>query len=146
MANLYPFKETLAKADVTLEEAIENIDIGGVALLRAAAKNYARVLVVCDPQDYDTVVEEIKLKKSPERKDGVGSVELRQKLALKAFNMTASYDDAISAYYRKQFDSGRYAENCLLLHTEFSFQDFLLLQLAFSERSSVVVDMIRSND
>jgi phosphoribosylaminoimidazolecarboxamide formyltransferase/IMP cyclohydrolase len=118
VANLYPFRETLAKPDVTLEDAVENIDIGGVALLRAAAKNYARVLVVCDPQDYDAVVEELKLRRASSSPGddggGVGTLQTRQKLALKAFNMTAAYDDAISAYYRKQFDAGRSVESSSL--------------------------------
>src|SRR6185436_19451116 len=57
--NLYPFEETIAKSDVTYEDAIENIDIGGVTLIRAAAKNHERVTLVCDPSDYDAVLEEL---------------------------------------------------------------------------------------
>ncbi|MBI5715618.1 MAG: hypothetical protein HZC38_19645 [Chloroflexi bacterium] len=58
--NLYPFQETIAKPDVTLDDAIENIDIGGVALIRAAAKNHERVTLICDPADYESVLREIK--------------------------------------------------------------------------------------
>uniref|UniRef100_A0A0N5AXZ9 Bifunctional purine biosynthesis protein ATIC n=1 Tax=Syphacia muris TaxID=451379 RepID=A0A0N5AXZ9_9BILA len=61
VCNLYPFKATISNSDCTLEKAIENIDIGGVTLLRAAAKNYARVTVICDPQDYGIVCEQVSL-------------------------------------------------------------------------------------
>ena len=61
--NLYPFKETIMKPDVTLEDAIENIDIGGPTMLRSAAKNHKDVVVVCDPADYGTVIEELKANK-----------------------------------------------------------------------------------
>ncbi|VDM62221.1 unnamed protein product [Angiostrongylus costaricensis] len=61
VCNLYPFRETIANSNCTLEQAIENIDIGGVTLLRAAAKNYARVCVLCDPRDYEKVLEQVKV-------------------------------------------------------------------------------------
>ncbi|XP_076062857.1 bifunctional purine biosynthesis protein ATIC [Oratosquilla oratoria] len=99
VCNLYPFVKTVAKEGVTEEEAIENIDIGGVTLLRAAAKNHARVTVLCDPNDYSQVLQEIK-------RNGDTTKETRQKLALKAFTHTAQYDDAISDYFRKTFSSG----------------------------------------
>jgi phosphoribosylaminoimidazolecarboxamide formyltransferase/IMP cyclohydrolase len=89
-ANLYPFEATVANDDVTLEEAIENIDIGGVTLVRAGAKNYARVTLVCDPMDYGRILDEL-------RSGGV-SLETRRELALKGFSLTAGYDSAISAY------------------------------------------------
>lgn len=60
VCNLYPFVETVAKPDVTVPDAVENIDIGGVTLLRAAAKNHDRVTVICDPKDYDLVIDELK--------------------------------------------------------------------------------------
>ena len=88
--NLYPFEETIARPGVTLEEAIENIDIGGVTLIRAAAKNFARVVLVCDPEDYTAVLTELK--------GGGISLETRHKLALKGFQVTANYDAAIAAY------------------------------------------------
>uniref|UniRef100_A0A6B2E745 Bifunctional purine biosynthesis protein ATIC n=1 Tax=Phlebotomus kandelakii TaxID=1109342 RepID=A0A6B2E745_9DIPT len=99
VCNLYPFVDTISKAGVTLADAVENIDIGGVTLLRAAAKNHARVTVLCDPSDYDVVFQEIEA-------TGDTTPETRQRLALKAFTCTATYDDAISDYFRKQFSAG----------------------------------------
>lgn len=90
IVNLYPFQLTVAKDDVTLAEAVEQIDIGGVALLRAAAKNFESVTVVCDPQDYAEVARAAS--------SGGVEAEARQALALKAFRHTAAYDEAISNY------------------------------------------------
>ena len=89
--NLYPFRETIASPNVTLEDAIEKIDIGGVALLRAAAKNFHRVTVIVDSDDYEVVLQEL-------REKGETSLETRRRLAVKAFAHTQSYDAAISAY------------------------------------------------
>eukprot|EP00996_Jenningsia_fusiforme_P004185 NODE_498_length_2173_cov_21.769774_g458_i0.p1 GENE.NODE_498_length_2173_cov_21.769774_g458_i0~~NODE_498_length_2173_cov_21.769774_g458_i0.p1 ORF type:complete len:603 (+),score=106.31 NODE_498_length_2173_cov_21.769774_g458_i0:93-1901(+) len=96
--NLYPFQDLLKKKGDTVApaEAIEEIDIGGVALLRAAAKNHARVVVVCDPADYPRVLQEMEA-----RQGKSVSLELRNELALKAFTHTAQYDSAISGYFRK---------------------------------------------
>lgn len=91
IVNLYPFKETISKEEVALEEAIENIDIGGPSMLRSAAKNYDAVTVVVDAEDYDEVIEEIKT-------DGKTSFETRQRLAAKVFRHTASYDSLIAQY------------------------------------------------
>ena len=88
--NLYPFRETVAKPDVTLEEAIENIDIGGPAMLRSAAKNYTSVAVVTDPEDYAALLDEMKAK------DGALTLATRFGLAKKAFTHTARYDAAIA--------------------------------------------------
>jgi phosphoribosylaminoimidazolecarboxamide formyltransferase/IMP cyclohydrolase len=88
--NLYPFEATIAKPDVTFAEVIENIDIGGVTLIRAAAKNHQRVTLVCDPADYSSVLDEL-------RADGVTG-ETRQRLAVKGFASTAHYDSAIFNY------------------------------------------------
>ncbi|NMC13464.1 MAG: bifunctional phosphoribosylaminoimidazolecarboxamide formyltransferase/IMP cyclohydrolase [Chloroflexi bacterium] len=88
--NLYPFEATISKPGVTRAEAIENIDIGGVTLIRAAAKNCDRVTLVCDPGDYHLVLEHLK--------SGSVPMEMRQKLALKGFVHTAHYDRAIAAY------------------------------------------------
>ncbi len=88
--NLYPFEETIAKADVSLAEAIEQIDIGGVALIRAAAKNFTRVALVCDPGDYAGVLKSLE--------QGSLSAEERRQLAVKGFASTAHYDRAIHAY------------------------------------------------
>lgn len=91
--NLYPFRQTIAKADVTMEDAIENIDIGGPSMLRSAAKNYKDVTVVCDPDDYDTVIGQIETA-------GNTTVETRLQLSAKAFTHTALYDSCIAAYLR----------------------------------------------
>lgn len=88
--NLYPFRETISQPDVHLAEAIENIDIGGPAMLRAAAKNHANVLVVTNPEDYSLVIEAVKT--------GVLDEQTRLQLAAKAFQHTASYDGAIANY------------------------------------------------
>lgn len=90
VVNLYPFELTISKPDVSLDEAIENIDIGGVTLIRAAAKNFARLTLVCDPDDYPTVLAEL-------QNGGVSPVT-RRKLALKGFSMTSHYDTAIHGY------------------------------------------------
>ncbi len=90
--NLYPFQATVSRPDVSIEDAVENIDIGGVALIRAAAKNFARVAVLTAPSDYPGVLEEL-------RANGALSQETRHRLALKAFAHTTSYDAAISTYF-----------------------------------------------
>uniref|UniRef100_U3FZ52 Bifunctional purine biosynthesis protein ATIC n=2 Tax=Micrurus TaxID=8634 RepID=U3FZ52_MICFL len=101
VCNLYPFVKTVASPSVTIQEAVEQIDIGGVALLRAAAKNHARVTVVCDPGDYTNIAKEMK-----NRSDNDTSLEIRRQLALKAFTHTAQYDTAISDYFRKEYSKG----------------------------------------
>jgi phosphoribosylaminoimidazolecarboxamide formyltransferase/IMP cyclohydrolase len=90
VCNLYPFVKTVSRPGVTLAEAVEQIDIGGVTLLRAAAKNFARVTVVCDPADYDLVLAGLKAGRLDEAQ--------RRHLALKAFAHTRDYDAAITAY------------------------------------------------
>jgi phosphoribosylaminoimidazolecarboxamide formyltransferase / IMP cyclohydrolase len=94
--NLYPFQATIQKPGVELADAIENIDIGGVALIRAAAKNYNRITVVTDPADYDTILSEL-------RESGEVTLETRKKQAVKAFQHTAGYDSAIAAYLSSAF-------------------------------------------
>jgi phosphoribosylaminoimidazolecarboxamide formyltransferase/IMP cyclohydrolase len=94
--NLYPFEETIARPNVTLDDAIENIDIGGVTLIRAAAKNFQRVTLVCDPNDYDAVLDEL-------RAGGVKDAT-RRNLAVKGFALTARYDAAIHTYLAGQGD------------------------------------------
>ncbi|WVQ95758.1 phosphoribosylaminoimidazolecarboxamide formyltransferase/IMP cyclohydrolase [Kwoniella sp. CBS 9459] len=96
VCNLYPFVLQTSKPDCTLAGAIEEIDIGGVTLLRAAAKNHGRVSIISSPSDYDTIVSEIKDK-------GKVSEETRRGLAIKAFEDTKSYDEAISDYFRKVY-------------------------------------------
>ena len=92
--NLYPFEATIAKEGVTMEEAVENIDIGGPSMLRSAAKNYASVTVVCDPDDYAKVLEEI-------RAEGNTTLQTRLALSAKAYTHTALYDSHIATYMRK---------------------------------------------
>ncbi len=93
--NLYPFKQTILKEGVELEEAIENIDIGGPTMLRAAAKNYQDVAVVIDPADYAVVTEELKA-------NGEVSLKTKFKLAYKVFENTSHYDTMIAKYLREQ--------------------------------------------
>lgn len=115
VVNLYPFTETIAKPGVTLADAVEQIDIGGPAMLRAAAKNYAHLTVLCDPAQYGEYLQEL-------RQNEVVSLEFRQKCALKGFLHTASYDHAIASYLAgtqtqeftlsgTQIQSLRYGEN-----------------------------------
>ncbi|MSP52719.1 MAG: bifunctional phosphoribosylaminoimidazolecarboxamide formyltransferase/IMP cyclohydrolase [Gammaproteobacteria bacterium] len=93
--NLYPFAATIAKPDITQAEAIEQIDIGGVALIRAAAKNFQRVTLACDPNDYQTILSELKI-------DNKTTLETRQKLSIKGFLMTSEYDTAIANYFNPE--------------------------------------------
>lgn len=114
VVNLYPFEETIAKPGVTLSQAVEQIDIGGPAMLRASSKNFAHLTVLCDPAQYDEYLEELR------QNNGVASLEFRQKAALKGFSHTASYDQAIASYLAgtqqytlsgTQLQSLRYGEN-----------------------------------
>jgi phosphoribosylaminoimidazolecarboxamide formyltransferase/IMP cyclohydrolase len=91
--NLYPFAATVARADCTYDDAVENIDIGGPAMVRAAAKNHASVTVVVDPTDYRSLLDELAANQGSTR------VIVRQKLAAKAFAHTAQYDAMVSAYF-----------------------------------------------
>ncbi|MBR1434225.1 MAG: bifunctional phosphoribosylaminoimidazolecarboxamide formyltransferase/IMP cyclohydrolase [Bacteroidales bacterium] len=93
--NLYPFRETIAKPDVTMEDAVEHIDIGGPSMVRSAAKNWESVTIVVNPEDYATVLEEIKA-------NGDTTRETRLQLSAKAYTHTAEYDMAISTYMRAQ--------------------------------------------
>ncbi len=115
VVNLYPFEETIAKPGVTLADAVEQIDIGGPAMLRASSKNYAHLTVLCNPDQYGEYLQEL-------RQNGSASLEFRQKCALKGFLHTASYDNAIAAYLAgtqteeftlsgTQIQSLRYGEN-----------------------------------
>ncbi|MEH1799096.1 MAG: bifunctional phosphoribosylaminoimidazolecarboxamide formyltransferase/IMP cyclohydrolase [Nostoc sp.] len=114
VVNLYPFEETIAKPGVTLLEAVEQIDIGGPAMLRASSKNFAHLAVLCDPAQYDEYLQELR------QNNGQASLEFRQKAALKGFSHTASYDQAIASYLSEaqqytlsgtQLQSLRYGEN-----------------------------------
>lgn len=92
--NLYPFQQTIMKPGVTMEDAIENIDIGGPAMLRSSAKNHKDVTVVCDPVDYDEVIAALKA--------GGTTYEMRYRLALKVFQQTAAYDAMIAEYLARE--------------------------------------------
>lgn len=92
--NLYPFRQTIAKPDVKMEDAIENIDIGGPSMLRSAAKNYRDVTVVCDPEDYNRIIAEIE-------ESGNTTPKTRLELSAKAYTHTAEYDMCIATYMRR---------------------------------------------
>jgi phosphoribosylaminoimidazolecarboxamide formyltransferase/IMP cyclohydrolase len=95
VVNLYPFQKTISKKEVSLEEAIENIDIGGPSLLRAAAKNYQDVVVIINPQDYPVILEGL------EKNQGEISLETKKRLATEVFEHTSFYDGMIAQYLRK---------------------------------------------
>ncbi len=98
VVNLYPFEKTISKPDVTFEEAIENIDIGGPTMIRAAAKNFRHVVVIVDPSDYNTVVAEMK------ENNLEVSYKTRLRLAQKVFAHTAHYDSLIADYLKKSLE------------------------------------------
>ncbi|HID01395.1 MAG TPA: bifunctional phosphoribosylaminoimidazolecarboxamide formyltransferase/IMP cyclohydrolase, partial [Piscirickettsiaceae bacterium] len=98
VVNLYPFEETVSRPDCTLEEAVENIDIGGPTMLRAAAKNHRDVAVITDPADYARVLAEM------QANDGALSADTRFDLAIKTFEQTARYDGAIANYFGRLFN------------------------------------------
>ncbi|WP_303862903.1 bifunctional phosphoribosylaminoimidazolecarboxamide formyltransferase/IMP cyclohydrolase [Alkalibaculum bacchi] len=101
VVNLYPFKKTIEKENVALEEAIENIDIGGPTMLRSSAKNYRDVVVITDPEDYNKIIQELKGNREV-------SLETKYNLALKVFEHTAQYDSMIANYLRKRTGSKEY--------------------------------------
>jgi phosphoribosylaminoimidazolecarboxamide formyltransferase/IMP cyclohydrolase len=96
VVNLYPFEATIAREDVTLPEAIEQIDIGGPSMIRSAAKNYQSVCVVTDPGDYQSVLADMK------EENGGTTLVLRERLAIKAFATTSSYDSAITCFLNRE--------------------------------------------
>jgi len=98
VVNLYPFAETVARQETTLQEAVEQIDIGGVTLIRAAAKNFANVAVVTNPKRYSSILLEMR------RNDGALSEETLRSLAVEAFRHTAFYDENIYVYLSKSFE------------------------------------------
>src|SRR5229473_6975243 len=108
VVNLYPFVKTVASGDTTLNEALEQIDIGGVSLLRAAAKNFENVIVLVRPQDYEPVMQEW-------RERGEVSFDTRRRLAAIAFQHTASYDTTIAEYLRRQTSEPEYFPENLTL-------------------------------
>jgi phosphoribosylaminoimidazolecarboxamide formyltransferase/IMP cyclohydrolase len=108
VVNLYPFEATVARAGVSFEDAVEQIDIGGPSLIRAAAKNHAFVTVATDPQQYSSILDEIAAR-------GETSLELRRRLAQSAFALTARYDQAIARYLAEQ-SGGEQFPSALDLH------------------------------
>ena len=125
VVNLYPFEETVARANVSFEEAIEQIDIGGPSMLRSAAKNHRDVAVVCDPSDYDRVLNAMKLDD-----DWSG---LRRELALKVFQRTSSYDKAISEYFSKQVEDEPDMESISGFPSTLDFQSSKSMTLRYGE-------------
>src|SRR5713101_4926022 len=111
VVNLYPFADTIARPDTTLSEALEQIDIGGVSLIRAAAKNFQDVIVLVRPQDYAPVMKEW-------REQGEVSFNTRRRLAAIAFQHTASYDTAIAEYLRMQTSEPEYFPENMTLDLE----------------------------
>jgi len=106
--NLYPFRETIAKENVTFEEAIENIDIGGPTMVRSAAKNHSRVTIVVNPANYGEILKSLK-------ENGLVPLALRKRLAAEAFAHTAEYDRLIAGYLEKQLDADTHFPNNLRL-------------------------------
>src|SRR5258708_2965829 len=109
VVNLYPFEQSIAREDVTLAEGIEQIDIGGPAMIRSAAKNHRDVAVVVDPDNYDSIVTELV------QQDGALALDTRAQLALLAFSRTAAYDNAIFGFLQKEQKLARGIDNDPLL-------------------------------
>jgi len=133
--NLYPFKETIEKKNISLEEAIENIDIGGPTMIRCAAKNYNYVTVVTDPTDYDKITEEI-------AKTGETSLKTREALAVKAFDITADYDAMIDKYLSKTLSNNlklrlKYTEGEKLRYGENSHQKAKIFKLEVEKEATI---------
>ena len=116
VVNLYPFEETVAKEDCTLEDAIENIDIGGPAMVRATAKNHAFVSIIVDPDDYQRVLEEL------QNNDGTVTDETRFDLAVKAFEHTSNYDGKIANYLGRVKADGSMDEHPRTINLQFNKQ------------------------
>ncbi|NEP76739.1 MAG: bifunctional phosphoribosylaminoimidazolecarboxamide formyltransferase/IMP cyclohydrolase [Okeania sp. SIO3B3] len=109
VVNLYPFEQTISQPGVTLVEAIEKIDIGGPAMLRASAKNFAHLTVLCNPNQYNSYLEELR------KNGGEISLEFRQKCALAGFKHTATYDQAIATYLQEQETTSEQEKETFLL-------------------------------
>jgi phosphoribosylaminoimidazolecarboxamide formyltransferase/IMP cyclohydrolase len=124
---LYPFEKTVARAAVTLEEAIENIDIGGPSMIRGAAKNHAHVAVITDPGQYGPVLDELR------KTDGALSADTRFRLAFEAFRRTARYDAAIAAYLRDPSAVGRSAAVAAGFPERLSVEGVLVQSLRYGE-------------
>ena len=132
--NLYPFESTIAKEGVTEEEAIENIDIGGPSMIRAAAKNHQFVTVVTSQDQYASVLEQI-------QKNGRTTLQLRQSLARDAFTMTGHYDNAISQYFFERLSKGEFPAT---LSLKYKRSDVLRYGENPHQQAAVYID-VRSN-
>lgn len=117
VCNLYPFEKTIQKTNVSIEEVIENIDIGGPALIRASAKNYKHVIILTKPEQYDKILKEITTKKEV-------SITLREELAINAFSHTAQYDSIISQYFRKKWGDEILPKNNTLTMRKIQFMRY----------------------
>jgi phosphoribosylaminoimidazolecarboxamide formyltransferase/IMP cyclohydrolase len=126
VVNLYPFEQTIARPDVQLTDAIEQIDIGGPAMLRAAAKNFAHLTVLCQPQQYNHYLEEL-------RQQGEASLSFRQACALQAFDQTAAYDQAISSYLAAQIAPQSDSSTLETLPTRFQITGTQVQPLRYGE-------------
>jgi phosphoribosylaminoimidazolecarboxamide formyltransferase / IMP cyclohydrolase len=129
VVNLYPFQATIAKADVTLEDAIENIDIGGPAMVRAASKNHERVLVATDPNDYASVIHALKA--------GANVIALRRGLAAKAYAHTATYDAAVASFLSAQVESDKCLQSAETIDKQLH-QDFPSLLCLPMQRKEIL--------
>lgn len=127
VVNLYPFEQTIANPDVSLPEAIEQIDIGGPTLLRAAAKNHAYVTVLCNPVQYDSYLQEL------QQSEGKTSLEFRQSCAQQAFWHTATYDQAIATYLTQQPIIGTKVETTHTMPPRFALSGQQLQALRYGE-------------
>lgn len=134
--NLYPFEQTIASPDCALDEAIENIDVGGPAMIRAAAKNHADVVVVTESESYSQVLEELELYGGTTR-------ALRHRLASQAFAHTARYDGAIAAYLGRYDESGEPTERFSTLWT---YQGEKLAEMRYGENPHQAAAFYRDHD
>lgn len=130
VVNLYPFAQTIRRENVTLDDAIENIDIGGPTMVRSAAKNYSRVMVVVNPMRYNDVIDRLK--------EGEVALAFREKLALEAFEHTALYDTMIASYLKKAFNDTTISE-------EKTFGGKLEKSLRYGENPHQKAEFYRTN-
>ena len=130
VVNLYPFAQTIQREDVIIDDAIENIDIGGPTMVRSAAKNYSRVMVVVNPMRYNDVIDSLQ--------KGEVTLAFREKLALEAFEHTALYDTMIANYLKKAFNDTTVSE-------EKTFGGKLEKSLRYGENPLLKAEFYRTN-
>ena len=139
VVNLYPFEKTLANPDSSHQDKIENIDIGGPTMVRAAAKNHDSVAVVTSPEDYKDIITEL------DNNDGQLSFKTRQKLAAKAFALTSRYDTAIAGYF-KSVDSGESKSEAVTAPEDFSLAFTKVQNLRYGENPHQAASFYRMKD